>query len=158
MKIIEANSLTLLLEAFKILDANPNNYPDFKDWFLNKVIPGVFLNKDKVYLYSIRGEFIGVSAIKKGIVENKLRAVRVIDRFQSKGYGVGIIDHALKMLNDDKPLVSVSEPLMHNFSRIFINRYDFDLVYVHKDLYMNNSLEYQFNGFKDSLLKKSIVV
>lgn len=157
MNIIEANTLPLLLEAFKILDANPYNYPDFKDWFFNKVIPGTFISTDKVYLYMIKGVFIGVSVIKKG-VENKLRAVRVIGKYQTKGYGIGIVDHTLKMLNDDKPLVSVSEPLMHDFSRMFINRYDFDLVHVHKGLYIKDTLEYQFNGLKDSLLKKSIVV
>ncbi len=160
MTILEANTLPLIQEAYKILNVKNNNYPDFTFWFWNKVVPGVWLLKDKIYLYLINGEIIGSAIIKKGSdkVNDKLRAVRIIEKYQKRGYGLGVIDHTLKMLDNDKPLVTVSEALMHDFSRIFINNYDFDLVHVHKGIYQPGKLEYQFNGNQDSLLVQTAIL
>jgi len=150
----EANTLPLINIAYKILTEEKSNYPDFHFWFWNKVVPGIWLKQDRIFLYFKNGEIIGCSIIKKGR-EDKLRAVRISKKYQKRGYGLWVIDHALKMLNNDKPLVSVSEVLMHDFSRMFINRYDFDLVHVHKGLYLRGHLEYQFNGDENSLLVKT---
>ena len=67
-----------------------------------------------------------------------------------------IEDESLKQLNCDKPLASVSETMINEFSRIFINRYNFDLTYVHKGLYSKKQLEYQFNGERNSLITTSL--
>jgi hypothetical protein len=95
--------------------------------------------------------------LKSTLTEQKLRALRIIPKYQNKGYGLHLIDHSLKILNCDKPLASVSEDMLNYFSRIFINRYDFNMTYVHKGLYLPNKLEYQFNGLKKSLKDKSII-
>ena len=71
------------------------------------------------------------------------------------GYGLHLIDKSLELLECDKPLVSVSEDMLHQFSRIFINRYQFDMTYVHKGIYLPNKLEYQFNGIEKSLKIKT---
>lgn len=67
-----------------------------------------------------------------------------------------MIDQSLKELNNDKPVVSVAEEMINDFSRIFVNRYDFDMTYVYKNLYRKNKLEYEFNG-KNDLKKKSVI-
>ena len=38
--------------------------------------------------------------------------------------------------------------MINDYSRIFINRYNFDLTHVYKGLYRKNKLEYEFNGNK----------
>ena len=43
---------------------------------------------------------------------------------------------------------------MNDYSRIFVNRYQFNLDKVHKNLYRKNKLEYEFNG--KTLLKDNI--
>ena len=154
---VDANTIPLLVEASKMMLSSEHPYPNFLSWFWNKVVPGVWLGTDKVLLTTLNGNFIGVAIIKNNPIEKKLRAVRVVDKYQNKGYGLAIIDNALKELGTDKPLCSVSETELHNYSRIFINRYHFDMTFVHNNLYFKNTLEYQFNGRRDSLNVKTIV-
>jgi hypothetical protein len=51
----------------------------------------------------------------------------------------------LRELNDDKPHCTVSEEMLHLYSRAFINHYRFDLGRVDKGAYRPNKLEYVFN-------------
>jgi GNAT superfamily N-acetyltransferase len=152
----EAHSYIELYQAFNIINKLDETYPDFNHWYWNKVVPGVVLGTDKVILGTNKNEIVGISIIKDTITEKKLRALRIDDKYQKKGFGTGLIDKSLELLNEDKPLVSVSEDLLHLYSRIFINRYDFDMTYVHKGLYQKGKLEYQFNGVKNSLLTSSL--
>jgi len=150
-----ASTYVELYQTYNIITKLEESYPDFKNWYWNKVVPGVVLGNDKIILGSVRNELVGISIIKNENNEKKIRALRIEDRFQNKGYGIGMIDKSLELLNCDKPLVSVSEDLLHHYSRMFINRFNFDMSYVHKNMYKNGKLEYQFNGNVDSLKTKS---
>lgn len=156
MKFVEAKTLVELQHVYSILVKLGEIYPNFSSWYWDKVIPSVVLYKSKVILGYSKNNLVGVSIIKKDKHENKIRALRISDEYQKKGYGLYLIDHSLKVLEDDKPLVSVNQNMINEFSRIFINRYNFDLTFVHKSLYIQNELEYQFNGNKQSLINKSI--
>lgn len=90
-------------------------------------------------------QIIGVLLAKKGI-EDKLRCIRVRPEYINKGVGCQLIDRALRNLSNDKPVVSVSEELIHNYSKIFVNRYDFILDDVQRGTYRDNKLEYFFNS------------
>lgn len=142
--------------AYETIKGIGTNYPDFHYWFWNKVVTGVSLGEDKIIMGYHKNDLVGVSIIKDTPTEKKLRAVRIQDTFQQKGYGLHLIDRSLKDLNDDKPICSVAETMINDFSRIFVNRYDFDLVRVHKGLYLPRTLEYQFNGTKESLTKTEL--
>jgi hypothetical protein len=146
-----AETILELSQAYRILTNLEDSYPEFQNWYWNKVVPGVSLNNDKVILGFNKNNIVGISIIKDGN-EKKLRALRIDEKYHKKGYGLYLLDESLKQLNCDKPLTSVSETMINDYSRIFINRYDFDLTYVHKGLYMKNKLEYQFNGEKKSLI------
>lgn len=41
---------------------------------------------------------------------------------------------------------------MHSYARIFINKYDFQMTYVHKNLYKDDLTQDVFNNDKISLL------
>ena len=43
--------------------------------------------------------------------------------------------------------------MINDYSRIFVNRYGFDLTHVYKNLYLKNNLEYEFNGRKELKIK-----
>jgi len=148
------NSIIELYHAFNILLPISNLYPDFKQWYWNKVIPGIIQGQDKIIIAEHKGEIIGISLIKKGS-EDKLRALRVIEKFQKKGYGLYLIDRSLKELDNPKPIVSVAEEMINQYSRIFINRYGFDISHVYNGLYRKGKLEYEFNGTL-SLKEKSV--
>lgn len=154
MNYLYASTITELHQAYNILTKLGELYPDFSSWYWNKVVPSVVLGKDKVIMAYNRSALVGISIIKKGR-ENKLRALRIEPKYQKMGYGLHLIDKSLELLECDKPLVSVSEDMLHQFSRIFINRYQFDMTYVHKGIYLPNKLEYQFNGIEKSLKIKT---
>lgn len=151
-----AESYVDLYTTYNIITKLEESYPDFNSWYWNKVVPGVVLGNDKIIIGSIKDEVVGVSILKDNGHEKKIRALRIEDRFQKRGYGIGMIDKSLEELMCDKPLVSVSQDLLHHYSRIFINRYDFDMTYVHKGLYHRDKLEYQFNGLEKSLKEQNL--
>lgn len=152
----EATNILELKMAYENIKKIGEYYPNFYDWYWNKVVPGILLKNDKIILGFKNNELIGTSILKLDNNEKKLRALRIEDKFQSKGYGLHLIDESLKILNCDKPLCTVNEHLIHDYSRIFINRYNFDLTYVHKGIYIKNELEYQFNGIKDNIINKTL--
>jgi len=146
------NSIPDLYMAYNTLEPISQLYPNFSDWYWDKVVPGIILGNDKIIIAEQKSELVGISIIKKG-EENKLRAIRISEKFQNKGYGLHLIDQSLKELDTDKPIVSVAEEMINNFSRIFINRYNFDITHVYNGLYRKSKLEYEFNGKKELDIK-----
>lgn len=149
MKFRSPNSIPDLYNVFDILKPISNLYPDFHNWYWDKVVPGIILNDDKIIIAENKFEIIGVSIIKKADNEKKLRALRINDKYQKSGAGLYLMDQSLKELGVDKPLVSVAEEMINEYSRMFINRYDFRMTHVYNGLYRKNNLEYEFNGTKD---------
>lgn len=145
MKFKNASTILELKESYAIIQSLGLIYPNFYDWFWNKIIPGVHLNNSSVINLIKNNEIIGVSIIKNSD-EKKIRAIRIKPEYQNKGYGLYLIDESLKQLNFDKPVCSVSESMINDYSRIFINRYNFNVSHVYKGLYFKNKLEYEFNG------------
>ena len=154
MKFVEVNSIPELFKVLEIVRPISSMYPGFEDWFWNKVVPGVINEEDKIIIGLKNGNMVGVSMLKNH-GEKKLRALRVNDIYQKRGYGLYLIDKSLEILGTDKPLVSVSEEMINEYSRIFINRYNFSMTHVYKGLYRKGILEYEFNG-QEELNKKSI--
>lgn len=147
-----ATNLLELKESYKILSSLGESYPDFYNWYWNKVVPGILTKKDELILAYSKNELVGISILKNSD-EKKLRALRISEKFQNKGYGLYLIDESLKRLNTDKPLCSVSDKMINDYSRIFINKYNFDMTFVYKNLYNKDSLEYEFNGNKQLKIK-----
>lgn len=141
-----SNSIADLYSAYNILESLTNYYPNFKDWYWNKVVPGILTGEDKIIIAEKRNDLVGISLIKDNFnSEKKLRAVRILPKYQNKGVGLYLIDKSLEMLNCDKPMVSVSEELFHDYSRMFVERYNFELSHVYKGMYRKGKLEYTFN-------------
>lgn len=140
----QSNHLADAMLAKVMLDGLENYYPDFGYWFVNKCMPGIMTGNDLLITAKEHGQIVGVALGKKGD-ETKLRCVRVIPQYQNRGVGLHLVDHTLRALDCDKPLCTVSEEMMHLYSRAFINRYQFDLTHVEKGLYRPKKLEYIFN-------------
>lgn len=120
-------------------------YPSFESWLNNKVIDDLE-NPSTIIVTSKEGDVItGVSIGKKGL-ETKLRCVRVHPEFRQSGLGLRLIEKTFDLLECDKPLCTVSEEMIHDYSRPFVNRYGFKLSEVAKGMYRKSKLEYIFNG------------
>lgn len=118
-------------------------YPGFNLWF-DKHYQQV--NNENTIVVLNESGILGVSLFKKTPNENKIRCVRIRPDLQGSGLGIRLIDKTIDVLEDDKPLVTVSEELLHEYSRAFVNRYNFKLTEVTKGQYRRHRLEYVFNG------------
>jgi len=155
MNFFTPQDIPALYNAFTLLKPLSSLYPDFSDWYFDKVIPGVINGNDQVILIEKNKEISGISIIKNGD-EKKLRCLRISEKYQQTGLGLYLIDESLKRLDTDKPIVSVAEEMINEYSRIFINYYNFEMTHVYKGIYRKSKLEYEFNG-KKQLNKKSII-
>ena len=127
-------------------------YPNFDDWFWNKVVPSTVTGDSDLILAEEHDQLVGVAMTKAGD-DPKIRCLRVIPEYANRGIGIHLIDRSLKLLGHDKPMITVPEEKIHELSRIVINRFGFDLQYVDRGLYRPAKLEYQFNGQVDQRLK-----
>ena len=141
-----SNKLCDLLMSLKMLEQLENYYPGFQYWFINKALPGVLVGDDLLVVARHKAAIIGVALGKKSEDENKLRCVRVAPEYQKRGIGLRLVEKTLTEMDCDKPLCTVSEEMFHEFSRPFINLFDFDLSTVKKGLYRPGKLEYVFNA------------
>jgi GNAT superfamily N-acetyltransferase len=121
-------------------------YPNIEDWYVNKVIPGMIQGSDGMVIAKDGDTPIGVGLYKSEPYEKKLRCIRVLPPYKGRGVGLHLIDRTLKKLDCAKPTVSVAEELIHEYSRIFVNRYDFKISHVYRGIYRTSKLEYEFNG------------
>lgn len=152
----QVNNFVELLDIYQLIAPLSMYYPKFNHWYYDKVIPGVLMYKDVVIAAKLNQNLVGISIIKNTEYEKKLRCIRLSDEYQGKGFGLHLIDESLRVLNCDKPICSVSEEMLHSYSRIFVERYGFNLTNVEKGLYRKGKLEYIFNDTSKSFKKESI--
>lgn len=138
--------LTDLAVTRTLLDSLDTYYPEFGYWFTNKCMPGIMTGPDKLIVAKDAGKIIGVALGKVGEDETKLRCIRVLPQYQNKGVGIHLIEKMMRLLNHDKPRCTVAEELLHQYSRVFIERMGFQLTDVSKGAYRRGKLEYGFNG------------
>lgn len=138
--------LTDVAMAKNMLEGLENYYPGFQYWFTNQCMPGILVGPDILIVAKDKGQVVGVALGKKRKQEVKLRCVRVLPSHQNRGTGLQLIDHMLRELDSDKPHCTVSEEMLHLYSRAFINHYKFDLARIDKGAYRKGKLEYVFNA------------
>ena len=135
-------------DAWEVVSAVDRFYPALADWYWGKVVPGIVDGGDTLVLACDGDEAVGVALARKG-PEPKLRCLRVVPRFAGRGLGIRLIDVALREIGCSRPLVSAAEEVLHDLSRIFVNRFGFELTGVEKGSYRPGKLEYVFNGSRD---------
>ena len=74
-----------------------------------------------------------------------MQCVRVHQDHQGGVLGIQLMDRLLEQLAERHPLCTVSEEMLHQYSRAFVKRYGFSLDSVDKGLYRPGKLEYIFN-------------
>lgn len=142
----QTTSLVDTMLSLKVLHNLRNFYPDFDYWYVNKAMPGIITGQDILLCAKDHGTIVGVALGKKRENEFKLRCVRVEEAYQKRGVGMHLVDRMLTALDCDKPHCTVSEEMLHEYSRAFIEHYRFSLDAVDKGMYRRGKLEYVFNG------------
>lgn len=145
MRIDASDSLSDALEALPFLQSLDLFYPDIAQWYLQTVVPDILAGRGTLLLARDGTVLAGVALGKRSDDETKLRCVRVAQPWQNSGVGLRLIERMFEALDTDRPHCTVSEELLHQYSRPFVMRYGFELSAVEKGRYRRGKLEYRFN-------------
>lgn len=129
------------------------NYPNFKEWYYNTVIPE--LNKEdgereiiialsEMY-ESFSTEITGIAILKRREHEKKICTIRIHENYRNLGIGTQLFKECFKYLGTEKPIITISEDREELFKK-HIEKFGFKKVSVIKDLYRNGISEIIYNG------------
>lgn len=137
----------ILKQTFPFLASLDRYYPGIASWFESSFSTG-FLRGDNhlIVAFDTNERIAGIALGKKTLNETKMQCVRVAEPSVHSGLGIALMDRMIEVLQCERPLATVSEEMLHQYSRIFIKRYGFSLDDVVKGTYRQGKLEYCFNG------------
>ena len=123
-------------------------YPGFYDWFFGKVISELSNGSRKIFLAQTPlsfGKVNGVLILKKSVSEKKICTLYVDKESRMNGIGQKFMDIAFNELNTDKPLITVSDSRLSEFSKL-LKKNRFEIIDSLDNYYAKNHTEYTFNG------------
>lgn len=125
-----------------------DQYPDFSPWFQHKVVPGISAGDRSLIAEYRNGVIAGLAIIKDTDEEQKLCCLRVMADFHATGLGIRLFEKSFELLNNDKPLLSISDVRLPEFARV-CNYFGFKLNQELRHFYRPGHTEYVFNGTLD---------
>ena len=138
---------TVLATTYPFLANLDRYYPDIAAWFSESFAQGLIEGRNRLLLArNSENRIVGVALGKITPKETKLQCVRVVDTHTNTGLGIALMDRMLDVLECEHPVATVSEEMLHQYSRVFVKRYGFSLDDVVKGAYRPRKLEYYFNG------------
>jgi ribosomal protein S18 acetylase RimI-like enzyme len=139
---------TVIIELYRELDMLQYEYPHFKKWFFEKMLPDVMEGKRKVFIARYDDQLAGV-LILKDTDEKKICTLRVWPNFRGIGIGHQLMDCALSVLGTLHPIITVSDNHIQEFWDLLITDYQFKLREIHYGYYRDKHFEFVFNGSLD---------
>ncbi len=119
-------------------------YPDFGNWFWNKVVPEIG-NSRRIFTEWSDGQLAGVVIAKAEGDERKLCTVWIAPNFKKQGLGRRLMSEAKVWLGTETPLISVPHQRLSEFQPIF-DQWGFSLTQTLRSYYRYGETEYVFNG------------
>ena len=123
-------------------------YPDFYAWFYEKVVSGISNGSREIFFAKKLGSFDkvnGVLILKKTVSEKKICTLYVDKESRMNGIGQRFMNIAFNELNTNKPLMTVSDKRLADFSKL-LKKFNFESVDSLPNYYSDNHTEYTFNG------------
>lgn len=134
-------------EALAFLLPLSREYPDIENWFRWRVVPGLRAGTRTLICVHREGRLIGVGIGKHEAYERKICTVRVAPSYFGRGIGLRLFDSLLRWLDTDQPHLTVSEPKLPAFERIF-ERYNFKRTSSRLGLYVPGVAELSYNDYR----------
>lgn len=120
-------------------------YPGFGKWFNRKVTPGLLDGTRSIIVAQGNDGIRGLAVLKDTDIEQKLCCLRVRQDLQGSGLGIKLFNRSFEVLQNDNPLLSVSEDNYGAFEKIF-EHFGFEFVKAYDELYLPRKRELSFNG------------
>jgi len=129
-------------EILKITLPIKDDYPDYKNWFLNTHIPGIGLDRDIIFTV-YKNDIVGIANVK--ISEKKICTLYIKPGFRSNKIGTELVKYCMDYLDTSKPLITISSNKIHLFNKI-IKKNNWEYSESLSNYYTSGSDEYVFNG------------
>lgn len=124
-------------------------YPNFRDWYLERVLPGLRSGTRGLYVAYAdeeEAEIAGILILKNECAEKKICTLCVFPKFQGWGLGKQFVELALRELKDEKPLVTVPESYRNEYAGLFA-KFGFVMYKEYVGYYRPDQSEYAYNGY-----------
>lgn len=143
----DASRYSVVFNKIKFLSTD---YPGFKEWYFEKVIPGLLTSEREILICIVNEEdefkLGGIAILKNTNEEKKICTLRVTKKYEKNGVGYTLFEKAFEILKTDKPIFTVSSDRIKMFER-HLKRYDFKQTELLEDYYSEGKSEFIFNGF-----------
>jgi len=146
----------LLDQVLKISILVKNDYPDYKNWYLNTQIPGLYDNTRNIIIAHIKNRIVGFVSLKKTKEEKKICTFYVEKSFRKNQIGTILVKKANEYLETDKPLITIPLNKLNEFTRIG-EKYNWEISDIKENLYRLNNPEVIVNGNLEVPEEKEII-
>ena len=117
-KMSDKNFSKAVNEIYLLTDYNKKQYPNYYKWYFRKNIPRVIDGTGEVIFYLDGFEIVGLSILKKTDDESKICTLLISEEQRKKGYSSLILEDAFDYLKTDKPIITIPENRLDEFSGI----------------------------------------
>lgn len=137
-----------------------DDYPDYKNWFITKQIPGIYDNTRNIIIAHIDGRIVGFASLKKTQEEKKICTFYVEKSFRRNKIGTLLMEKIVNYLEEEKPLITIPMDKLNEFIKIS-NKYNWEITDIKENLYRTTTPEVIVNGLildsqKDVIQEKSL--
>ncbi len=123
-------------------------YPNFDMWYRTKILPNLGSTR-WILKATSQGKKAGLCIVKDDGIEKKICSLRVDIRHRGQGVGTALIESAIDLLGDEKPLITVPQEVMPSLSPL-LSKFGFEKTAEYQGLYRDGVSEYFFNNEPDS--------
>lgn len=121
------------------------DYPDYKNWFLNTQVPGLYDGTRNIIIAHIKDKIVGFVSLKKEEGEKKICTFYVEKGFRQNKIGTILVEQAIEYLEEDKPLITIPLSKLHEFIKIG-ERLGWQITDIKENLYRIGTPEVIVNG------------
>lgn len=121
------------------------DYPDYKNWFINTQIPGVYDGTRNIIVAHIKDRIVGFVSLKKTPSEKKICTFYVEKNYRRNKIGTILVEKAIEYLEETKPLITIPMNKLNEFIKIG-NRFDWEITDIKENLYRTTTPEVIVNG------------
>lgn len=122
-----------------------DDYPDYKNWFMTKQLPGIYDNTRNIIIAHIDENIVGFASLKKTKEEKKICTFYVEKSFRKNRIGSLLVTKAIEYLEEEKPLITIPMDKLNEFIKIS-NKYGWKITDIQENLYRTTVPEVIVNG------------
>ena len=121
------------------------DYPDYRSWFMNTQIPGLYNDTRNIIIAHINNKIVGFVSLKKTPTEKKICTFYVEKNFRRNKIGTILVEKAINYLEESRPLITIPMNKLNEFIKIG-NYYNWQITDIKENLYRTTTPEVIVNG------------